>query len=167
MSILAAAIVSVPLSTLSIVAGLVLPLVVGLVTKSQTSSRVKALTNAVGAAVLGGIGLLTLNNGTMELKPLLAATAITFVVSGAAHEHLWKPLGISEIVANYFPNTGLGRIDSSHFDFGPDTARILDVSAAAAAGRNPEDVLGVEDVVVDRNAPHGVNRELDDEGDDR
>lgn len=166
-AVLAAAIVSISPTTLSIVAGLALPLIVGLITKAQTTPAVKAVANAVLAAVAGGVSLLVANNGTMELRQLVTAIALAFVVSGAAHQHLWKPLGVSEIIAQLFPDTGLGKLDPLHFDLGPDTAEKLDIAAAAAAGRNPEDVLGVSDVGVDRNAPHGSNPELDDEGDDR
>lgn len=104
-----------------IVAGLVIPLLVATLVKSKASSKVKALVNAVLVAVSGGVGLLILNDGSMPLNQFVSAVALAFVVSGAAYQHLWKPLGWAEVIQAYFPG-GIGKeqaIDTT----GRDTTR--------------------------------------------
>lgn len=95
-------------ATAQIVAGLVIPLLVATLVKSKASSMVKALVNAALVAVSGAVMLLILNDGSMPLKEFISAVALAFVVSGAAYQHLWKPLGWAEVIQAYFPG-GVGK----------------------------------------------------------
>lgn len=149
--------VTVPLATLALISGLVIPLLTGLVTKQRASSAVKALVNAALAAVAAGIGLLTLNGGTMELKPLIIATVVTFITSGSVYNHLWKPLGVAEYIQALFPNKGIG---NGPVDLGGNELEMLDVKGAVAAGIPPSVFTADGPTAIDRNPEHGINDEL-------
>lgn len=111
LTILAAAqerLIQLDVATAQVVLGLIIPLIVATVMKSKASSMAKALANALLVAVSGGLSLIVLNSGSMPLNEFISAVAIAFVVSGAAYQHLWKPLGWAEAIQAYFPG-GVGK----------------------------------------------------------
>ena len=84
---------------LGLLAGVILPVLVGLVTKHVTDSGVKA---ALLAGLSVGINLITevanaLSTGAAyDLGAALMAGLGTFVVGVALHYGLWKPTGVSD-----------------------------------------------------------------------
>lgn len=110
-------IIHVDTATLSIVAGLIIPLLVASLAKAKASSTVKALLNAVLVAIGGGVALLLANHGSLPVRELLASIAVAFIVSGAAYQHLWKPLGWADAIRAYFPG-GIGTEQPPHGDGG-------------------------------------------------
>jgi hypothetical protein len=84
---------------LNLVVSLLLPLLVGLLTKQSWNSNLKAVLLLAVAALSAGLTDL-ITAGTLEgWKLLLGQTAINWLVAVATHYHLWKPTGVSETVA--------------------------------------------------------------------
>lgn len=78
-----------------------LPVLVGLVTKASTSSGVKALLLAFLSAVTGiASALIQANNDNVDvdLYRLFLASVSVFVVAVALHYGLWKPTAVSATV---------------------------------------------------------------------
>lgn len=84
---------------LNIAVSLILPLVVGLLTKASWNGNLKAvLLLAVSAISALGTDLITA--GTLEgWKLLLEQTAINWLVAVAMHFHVWRPTGVAASVA--------------------------------------------------------------------
>lgn len=84
---------------LTLLAGVILPVIVGLVTKHVTAAGVKA---ALLAGLSVGINLITevanaMSTGTnYNLGEALVAGLGTFVIGVALHYGLWKPTGVSD-----------------------------------------------------------------------
>lgn len=87
-----------PALILGLVVSTILPLLVGLVTKTVTSPSVKAVLLAALAAVTGlGTELLaSINAGTTyDLGTGLVLALTSFVVAVGLHYGIWKPTGTS------------------------------------------------------------------------
>lgn len=83
---------------LSLIVIVVLPLLVGLVTKSSTPAGVKAVLLLLGAAINSIVVAWSdsLSAGTeFLLVPVLYTTLINFGIAVAVHFGLWKPVGAS------------------------------------------------------------------------
>lgn len=94
------------ISLLATLAGVIVPLLVGLVTKLDAPGGLKAFLNA-GLSAAGGL-VATVVPGAFQWHPFLAAWATTWVVSIATHYGLWKPTGISEAVQSSTAGVGIG-----------------------------------------------------------
>ena len=80
-----------------------LPVLVGLVTKVSTSSAAKAIWLAVLSAVTGVAAALIQANDmgvSVDLYPLALSAVSVFVVAVATHYGLWKPTEVSAAVQN-------------------------------------------------------------------
>lgn len=132
----------------------VIPLLVGLITKKYASKAVKALTNAAVVAIVATLTLAATNG--LTLQALLLSVFVGFLTSSAAHEFIWKNLGVSVIVANAAPDFGIGR--ANPIDLGPGTAAMFDIQEAMRLGLGPDEVETPH--TIDSNAEHGVNPEL-------
>lgn len=139
----------------------VIPLLVGLITKKYTSKAVKALTNAFVVAVVATLALASANG--LTLKAFITAVFIGFLTSSAAHQFIWKNLGVSEYVANVSPDTGLGAPVNEPID-NRYSAAALDLDTALEYLDDPNVTLTHG---FDPNAPHGENPELIDRKDVR
>ena len=84
-----------------------IPLVVAIAVRRTASATTKVLINAVGTAGLSAVAL-WLAAPKANLSNFFLTWALAFVVSGAAHSHLWKPLGISEMVTTATAGYGVG-----------------------------------------------------------
>ena len=75
------------------------PLLVGLVTKASTSSRVKALLLALISAIVGvAQGFLAAPPGvTWDWRVAVVNAVVSFIISVSAHFGLWKPTGATEV----------------------------------------------------------------------
>lgn len=86
---------------LSLVVGIVLPLLVGFVTKESWSGGVKAVTLAFLSAASGFLteALAVVNAGTaFDWQATLVAVLGTFLVAVGLHVGIWKPLGATAAV---------------------------------------------------------------------
>ena len=78
----------------SVLVGVFLPILVGLVTKTVTSSSVKALLLALLSAVTGFLTEF-INSGNFVWQQALLSAVVTFVTAVAFHFGLWSPTGTS------------------------------------------------------------------------
>ncbi|HRD17078.1 MAG TPA: hypothetical protein PK181_09640 [Methanothrix soehngenii] len=82
------------LSWVELVVAVVLPVLVGLVTKEVTSSGVKAVLLAALSA-LAGLGTAYVNsNGVLSTEALQGAVEY-FVIAVATYYGIWKPTGVA------------------------------------------------------------------------
>jgi hypothetical protein len=97
---------------LYMVVTILLPILVGLVTKQSWSSGAKAVLLA-GLAVLIGLGTEALNaaesNTPYDLQVGALAAVQTFVIAVATHFGLWKPTGATEAAQNSVVRDGPNR----------------------------------------------------------
>jgi hypothetical protein len=77
-----------------LVIGTVLPIVVGLVTKSNTPAATKAVILLALAAVIS-VGQEIVAAGGFDLKPTLLKLALLFLTAVGAHFGLLKPAGVT------------------------------------------------------------------------
>jgi len=77
----------------SLLVGVVLPIVVGLVTKVTTSASTKAVALAFLAAVSGFVSEMLASGDAFQWSTALITWAATFMVAVAVHFGLWKPTG--------------------------------------------------------------------------
>lgn len=103
-------------STLNLIAGLVIPLLVALVSKRVASSGVKGLLNALLSAIAGIIVVGIDNNGAFEANAVLNAGIATFVTSISAYYGIWKPTGVAQGVRNATADFGVVGPDISPQD---------------------------------------------------
>lgn len=93
----------------SILVGIVLPLVTGVVTKLRADSAVKAVANALLVVVTAALTtLVTEPEAGIPLYDFLYSLFFAGVASGASYAHLWKPTGIAEQVQRATARFGLG-----------------------------------------------------------
>lgn len=102
-------VLQVDIAWVSFVAGSILPLVTGLVTKMDSSSKVKAVVNLVLTVIAGVLAAIIQAKGSITVGQILSAIFITFTGSGASYNHFWKPTGVAQKVQAIAPNTGIGK----------------------------------------------------------
>lgn len=84
---------------LNVVVSLLLPLVVGVLTKASWNRNLKAVLLLLVAALSAGVTDL-ITAGTLEgWKLILEQTAINWLIAVATHFHVWKPTGVAAQVA--------------------------------------------------------------------
>lgn len=84
---------------LNICVSLLLPLLVGVLTKASWNRNLKAVLLLLAAAFSAGVTDL-ITAGTLEgWKLILEQTAINWLIAVATHFHLWKPTGVAADVA--------------------------------------------------------------------
>lgn len=102
-------ILQVNVETVAFLAGVVVPIVVGLLTKLNASSGVKAVLNLVLSIAVGALAAFTAHEGTLTVAQLVSACATAFVASGVSYNHFWKPTGAAPAVQEIAPNFGIGK----------------------------------------------------------
>lgn len=90
----------------SLLIGTVIPLVVGLLTKLNASSGVKAVTNALLAALTGF--LTEAGSDEFVLGTAVVTVLMTWAVSVATYYGLYKPTGASQAVQRSTSKFGVG-----------------------------------------------------------
>ena len=90
---------------LSVIIGVVLPILVGIVTTKMESRKLKGALLILLSAVAGIINSAILAGGVFTDDAIIAAV-ISYVIATAMHYGVWKPQGITEKV-----QTQLGRTD--------------------------------------------------------
>lgn len=86
--------------------GVVVPLLVGVVTKLKAAAGVKAFLNA-GLCGLGGL-VATVVPETFTWRAFLVKWATAWVVSVATYYGLWKPSGVAPAVQQSTAGVGVG-----------------------------------------------------------
>lgn len=92
---------------ISILVGIVLPLLTGVITKIGAGSALKAATNAVLSVVAGVITNLAVNP-QIDVQAVLFSIALAFVSSVATYHSLWVPTDVVRKVQVSTANFGLG-----------------------------------------------------------
>jgi hypothetical protein len=101
-------VLQVDLTVLNFIAGSLVPLAVGLVTKLNASSRLKAVVNLLLSVVTGVLTAMIAASGETTLA-LLASSAVTaYLSSGVSYNNLWKPTQVASAVQDVAPGVGLG-----------------------------------------------------------
>lgn len=91
---------------LSLLAGAIIPLLVGLATKLSASDGVKAIL-AIALSALSGAAIAVNNaGGSFHWKEVATAAAITFISGVASYKGVWKP--VTDINSKALPEKGLG-----------------------------------------------------------
>jgi hypothetical protein len=91
---------------LTLLGGVVVPIVVGILTKAQAPSGLKAIVNAALTALTSVLALVV--PATFEWKAFFIAWATAWVISVATHFGLYKPTGVSAAVQSSTATLGLG-----------------------------------------------------------
>ena len=94
------------MTLITILSGVIIPLLVGLLTKLDASSTVKSVLN-FGLSALAG-GLATVNEADFNWKPFVVNFALTWVVSIATYYGLWKPTEVAPKVQVATADFGVG-----------------------------------------------------------
>lgn len=85
---------------LNIVVSLLLPLLVGLLTKQSWNSNLKAILLLAVAALSAGLTDVITAGSLEGWKLILEQTAINWLVAVATHFHVWRPTGVAAKVAD-------------------------------------------------------------------
>lgn len=91
--------------TIQLILTVIMPIVVGLITKRTTSSAIKAWLLAgttLATSVLTGLYDAVINSGVFDLGMALLIAIPAFAISVATHYGLWKPTGVSEAAQEAF-----------------------------------------------------------------
>lgn len=94
---------------LSLIAGVLIPLLVGVITKMRASEGLKAIVNAGLSAVAGALTAVLASTGAVRWQSVVISILSTWIVSVASHYGFWKPTGASQAVQSVAPTFGLGR----------------------------------------------------------
>lgn len=98
----------VDVSTLNLLVGAVIPLLVGLVTKEVTSSGIKGLLNALLSAAAGVLTVMIDNGGALgPVQEIITAGVNTFIVSITTYYGVYKPTGASQKVQSKTKDFGV------------------------------------------------------------
>lgn len=104
-------VIQVDVVALSFVVGVVIPMIVGLVTKARASSALKAILNALLSAVAGYAIVAIKADGAIDLYAALIGIGMTWVTSVGTHTGLLKPAGVTGAdgaIQRSTANVGLG-----------------------------------------------------------
>ncbi len=100
--------VTVDVTFAAILVGTIIPILVGVITKSTAAAGLKA-TALLFLSAVGGVLAVAIesNTGIIE-KPTLIAAAVTFVTAVATYFGFLKPTGVSPAANNATSGFGLG-----------------------------------------------------------
>lgn len=94
------------MTLLALLIGVIVPLLVGLLTKLNASPAVKSILN-LGLTALG-TALVTSNQVGFSWKPFAVNFAVAWAVGIGTYYGFYKPTGVANTVSNVAPNTGIG-----------------------------------------------------------
>lgn len=101
-------VIELDVQTLNLVAGTVIPLLVGFVTKKVASQGLKAVLNALLSALAGAASIAIAASGHIVVGEVITSMITTFIASTAVYYGVWKPTGVAGTVADVAPKFGLG-----------------------------------------------------------
>lgn len=99
----------------SLLIGVVTPLLTGLIVKLRASSGTKAIVGLGLVAIGAGINFVVSANGVFALDDLVILVATTFVAHVSTYYGVWKPVGSSNDGAPTMtatPEFGFGQVSS-------------------------------------------------------
>lgn len=89
-------------------AGVVVPILTGIVTKARTSSAVKGVANTL-LSVIGAALVVAVDHG-LHLDAHLGISAfMVFIASTTSYKTLWKPTGVAAAIQNATAGFGVGK----------------------------------------------------------
>lgn len=91
----------------NLLAAVVLPILVGIVTKKEANPAVKSVVLLVLSAV-NGLVMAAVNNAGLLSSEALRAGLVSLVISVALHYGVFKPTGVTDAAQNVAPTTGVG-----------------------------------------------------------
>lgn len=94
------------MQTIVVLAGFMIPLLVGVLSKLEAPAALKAILNFGLSALSGLLGTLTQD---FVLADFLLAWGTTWAISVASYYGLWKPTGTAEVVQVKTASVGLGK----------------------------------------------------------
>lgn len=152
-----------PATVVQLLVATVLPLLVGLVTRTVTASGVKAVLLAacsLATSVLTELGRVLAAGGAFDVGVSLLAALPTFLVAVGMHYGIWKPTGASAVAqlvgdraadGGWIPDDGVALPgDTLGFVTGPHTRFV----PGAGTGRS----YGLPTEAAD-DGPHDLNRD--------
>lgn len=92
--------------TIILIAGVVIPILVGVLAKAGAPSGLKAILNAALTAAAGVLAQVI--PGAFHWRTFFLAWAATWVVSVATHFGFYKPVGVTGAVQSSTANIGVG-----------------------------------------------------------
>jgi predicted membrane-bound spermidine synthase len=97
------------ITIVSMVAGLFIPLVTGLITKLDAHSAVKAVSTAVLAVVVGLVNTyLQSPDAGIPAVQAVYAVVLAAVAAWASYGNFWKPTGVADAVQGATKDVGIG-----------------------------------------------------------
>ena len=105
----AARVIHVNTELLSLLAGTVVPLLVGLLTKLKASDAVKAILNALLTTIGGAVATAAGAGGSIAWQTWFLNIGLTWFASIATYYGFYKPVGVAQKIAGRTPNFGIGR----------------------------------------------------------
>lgn len=94
------------LTLYALLVGVIVPLLVGLVTKLNASPGIKAVLN-LGLTALGTASVV-FNQIDWDWKAFAVNFGVAWAVSVATYYGFYKPAGVADTVAKVAPNVGIG-----------------------------------------------------------
>jgi hypothetical protein len=92
---------------LQILYSVVLPIIVGIVTKQLASSQLKSVA-LLFLSVLGVVVAQAIGGGGVFTSQMIVESVITFVIATASYYGVWKPTGVAETVQEKTSAQGIG-----------------------------------------------------------
>lgn len=96
---------------LTLVATVLLPILVGVVTKASTSGGVKAVLLLALSAVTSLVSGLLAVDGKTDIGPLVTTTVTTFVIAVAVHYGFWKPTTVTDSAQAFLIKDDVAQVD--------------------------------------------------------
>lgn len=106
-------VVTVDVSVLAMIAGLIIPVITGVVTTKLASSPLKAVVTAVLAIVAGVVATAIEHSGSIDVSDAAIAIFQAAVVAWASYAGFWKPTTIAPQVQSATPDFGIGKRTTS------------------------------------------------------
>lgn len=102
--------------------GLLVPLIVGVISKRTANQGLKSVLNLLVSAIVGSLAYLAAADGGFDFGNFVEQTANAFLSSIVAYYGFLKPTGVAGVVANKTAGFGLGQPDLTANDKGAESA---------------------------------------------
>lgn len=100
--------IEVDMTTLSLLSGAILPLLVNLATKADVDRSVKVYMNLALSLVTGAVSYLVTNDGAASWQELTTAVIQTYLASSVSYMAAYKPSGVSAKIETKTASVGVG-----------------------------------------------------------
>jgi len=101
-------VVQVDVTMLTFLAGSLVPLLTGVLSKIDASSKVKSILNLGLSLVSGLLAYGLAHSGGFDLAGATTAMISTYLASGVSYQNLWKPTGAAPAIQEATANVGVG-----------------------------------------------------------